>query len=389
MIVRRWLMGTRTSLVIRCKGLSLDWACATRVLISGKREPLRCDLFRAMNCHVVEGPPQAAEGHIVHRCSQCDSSFETAAGLAVHESKAHGKRVAARRYAMDGHCRVCRKFFHTRARLIQHLHYSQTDCWWKTMRWLEPCSEATAQQLDHDARQQGHAWHQHGHHSHLKDRIWRWSREEELTPSLPQRCELDDIDDSEPTADELREWAAIGGGRTPTTRKSSPWTVWNAVTDASQREQDMLQTVKLWRPDEDWIPAPVTENARYVLILFSGHRRVGDLATWMQWEGVVHPVCIDTALDPHFGNLYRTGYWQRMIEAGVVVGLHAGPPCETYTMARWLEVLERSPEGELQRRGPRPLRDAAFPWGLPRRSLQETFQMLNGTLLMFRTLQWL
>ena len=350
------------------------------------------DLFREMNwtfgCTNEAEPPER-----IHQCSQCGATFDTAAGMAVHESRMHGRRIAARRFAVDGHCRICQKFFHTRARVVQHLHYSSSGCWWKLMRWLEPCSEAQAADLDQADRLAGEAWHQHGHHSHVKDRIWRWSSPEELVTVLPERCPWDHVSSDPPTDEELQQWACYGllppgqGGREVTQRKASPWLIHNAIIDASTLEVSMCEQLRHWCPDHSWIPAPLKSNAQYVLILFSGHRREADIAAWMQWDSAVTPICIDTALDPHFGNLYRTGHWRRMIQAGVVVGLHAGPPCETYTMARWLDCPLQDSEGRVKGRGPRPLRDADFPWGLPARTCAETFQVSNGTLLMLRCLR--
>ena len=57
---------------------------------------------------------------------------------------------------------------------------------------------------------------------------------------------------------------------------------------------------------------------------------------------------------------------------------HAGPPCETYSLARWLEI-----EDSIY---PRPLRSCEQPWGLDGRTLRETRQWMMGNILMWRAL---
>ena len=46
-----------------------------------------------------------------HYCPECNKSFDTAASLAVHEQRQHGKRVAVRRYVQDAACRACNRYF--------------------------------------------------------------------------------------------------------------------------------------------------------------------------------------------------------------------------------------------------------------------------------------
>ena len=55
-------------------------------------------------------------------------------------------------------------------------------------------------------------------------------------------------------------------------------------------------------------------------------------------------------------------------------GLHASPPCETYTDARWLPA----PEG---RSKPRPLRDYSFLWGFEALDFSELRQLRVGNVL--------
>ena len=93
------------------------------------------------------------------------------------------------------------------------------------------------------------------------------------------------------------------------------------------------------------------------------------------------PICLDVAIDAEVGNILQDSLWRSLIHARRVAGGHAGPPCETYSLARWLEN-----ENQLY---PRPLRSCEQPWGLDGRTLRETRQWLMGNILMWRALSLL
>lgn len=104
---------------------------------------------------------------------------------------------------------------------------------------------------------------------------------------------------------------------------------------------------------------------------------MGDMASYIAWRSDIIPVPIDVAIDKTYGDVLGTDLWPRLVRARKVIGAHAGPPCETYSLARWLE----SPTGK-----PRPLRTRTHPWGLPFRSLKEVEQTVMGNILFLRGL---
>ncbi len=64
-----------------------------------------------------------------------------------------------------------------------------------------------------------------------------------------------------------------------------------------------------------------------------------------------------------------------------MVAFLAGPPCETWSRARF-QALD--PESNFGKKGPRPLRSATELWGLPSLQLRQLMQILFGnTLLTF------
>ena len=87
---------------------------------------------------------------------------------------------------------------------------------------------------------------------------------------------------------------------------------------------------------------------------------------------------MDLAIDQKFGNILDDVLWRRLIMARKVTGVHAAPPCETYTLARWIEVNDGP--------APRPLRDMQSPWGKDDLTIQEVTQCFVGTLLMMKAL---
>ena len=118
--------------------------------------------------------------------------------------------------------------------------------------------------------------------------------------------------------------------------------------------------------------------------LFSGRRRWGDCHWWLEqlgpilWPGVqIKLLSLDTAVHTELGNLAKGANLQRLLRLarqGVFAGSLTGPPCETWSAARHLQL-----DGH---RGPRPLRLASSPWCVGERSSREMRQCQMGTELM-------
>lgn len=322
------------------------------------------------------------EGRL-YECNECKAKFDKASSLAIHEQRKHNKRVALRRVACDAACRACGRFYHTRPRMIKHLQMAKTGCWIFHLRNYFPMSEEAANELDERDRKAGVAIHQKGLVEHSLDRGWRWCTDSEREHALQLR-NTPPVTEGAPTEQELDAWAALGmlppgqGGREITSRGTTDWVMHNVGQEATNFEHQLLERVTKWNPNPDWIPRGPAEGRRFFLILFSGHRRFEDLASYIWWQSDLIPICVDVAIHPEFGNALDVGLWRSLIHARRVAGGHAGPPCETYSLARWMEV-----EGSIY---PRPLRSCEQPWGLDGRTLRETRQWLMGNLLMWRAL---
>ena len=127
-----------------------------------------------------------------------------------------------------------------------------------------------------------------------------------------------------------------------------------------------------------------------ILHLFSGRRRAGDCVEWAEyfnrslaeWTAFrLTVVSVDTAIHPEYGNLDDGANYDRIVNLagrGIFAADLAGPPCETWSGARHLD---------LGRRGPRPLRSALMTWGIPHRSCRELQQLATGSRLMLNSIR--
>eukprot|EP00435_Cladocopium_sp_Y103_P060638 s572_g22.t1 len=124
----------------------------------------------------------------------------------------------------------------------------------------------------------------------------------------------------------------------------------------------------------------------WILHMFSGRRRRGDCHFWVEcFQGFIPGVrvrilSVDTAVHRERGNLDRGIVFTtllRIIRKKFFASGLTGPPCETFSAARHIEL-----PGE---RHPRPLRSAQHPWLLARRSGREFYQTLIGTRLLLHS----
>ena len=244
--------------------------------------------------------------------------------------------------------------------------------------------DGQVQRLDDQDRHSGTAAHQKGFVAHHKDKMWRQCTPDEQKHGL---CLAEFNGDlwGEPTTKELEKWSQLGllppgrGGRAITRRKDKPLHIHHVGHDASKYEADRIERIKGWTPNFDWVPGMLAEGQKYFLILCSGHRRWKDLATFFWWESSLVPICIDITIDAKWGDLLaQNKLWISLIHARKVAGGHAGPPCETFSFARWLENQDSI--------YPRPLRNDQQPWGMDGRTLRETFQYMTGNFLFWQSM---
>lgn len=146
------------------------------------------------------------------------------------------------------------------------------------------------------------------------------------------------------------------------------------------------------QPDRQMIPRPIGKE-RVFLHAFSGRRRLGDLQHYLEAafsrnaEGVLlHVISMDVVIDQEWGNACKPetrDFWLRGALNGYVHGGLCGPPCETWSQARFADL---GIEGARQ---PRPLRSLEWLWGLPSLALREMSQIAVGNELLLFSLDLL
>jgi len=127
------------------------------------------------------------------------------------------------------------------------------------------------------------------------------------------------------------------------------------------------------------------------LHFFSGQRRPGDFQYWLDQSLAAAPypvwvLSLDVAIDAALCDLSRGAAvcrWLELARAGRVVMVLAGPPCETWSVARW-NGGARVTEG-----GPRAVRSREALWGLPDLVAKERVQVALGNALMRTTILFL
>ena len=115
-------------------------------------------------------------------------------------------------------------------------------------------------------------------------------------------------------------------------------------------------------------------RALVIVHFFSGFRRMGDIHhiidhCTMQTGAHVFTLSVDLCMQRIKGDLatpQAARWWKERILSGQVVAAGGGPPCETFTVARQYDG------------GPRPLRSAAHPLGIPGLSIREWNQRTSS-----------
>ena len=131
------------------------------------------------------------------------------------------------------------------------------------------------------------------------------------------------------------------------------------------------------------VPQMLRSKTRLFLHLFSGHRREGDVQACVEayngaCQGSVKALSVDLVVSAEWGDLSNTAKQQMFLSAildGWVAGIASGPPCETWSKAR--EVQLDSSDW-----GPRPLRSILEPWGFEELTIREPHQLITGNALL-------
>ena len=146
------------------------------------------------------------------------------------------------------------------------------------------------------------------------------------------------------------------------------------------------QRAPLWE-----VPRPMAKE-RFIIHAFSGRRRFGDLQHFIDQaqqdipDVTIFTISVDLMVDPVWGDVSKASvrqFWLNAVRQRQVVGVMAGPPCETWSQARGQALPGDG------RRGPRILREKDCLWGRVALALREVRQLDVGNLLLLFTLELL
>ena len=279
-------------------------------------------------------------------CYGCGCALATVGAWRTNRARVHGARHPARALAFGSMCSGCCMEFHTRPRLLWHLMYSVSSCLGAYVSFFAPCDDATVVAAEHSDRVESRALR----------RAVEYDRVARLPAVRVHGCKLP------PAAHGFDSLKGVLPPRVPA-----------GPDDCGVRR------------------APVTVHryldvtVYYVLHFFSGQRRPGDFQDWLnQALAVTHyPVWViislGVAVDAKLCDLSCSGgvpSWLDLAIAGRVVMVLGGPPCETWSDARW--------NGGSRATGswPRAVRSSLHLWGLHDLDAGERQQVALGNALM-------
>ncbi len=286
--------------------------------------------------------PQAVSEYI---CYDCGRTTRTATAMKIHYTRVHNQLDDAQRHAKTAVCEECQVDFRTRPRLIAHLRHRHTGCLRALCERGNPLATDEAKAL-RDADLEAIA---------LLNRSG-YKADKAIAPARRRP----------------------GGLRRARERK--------AAQAESPLEPPPIPPALLPEPPQFLRTLPSPDWSRFeahlVLHLFSGARRERDFQAVFEELCTTHAfwvMSVDVANSEVMGDLSDSlivGKWHDMVVAGRVIATLSGPPCDTWSAARWW------PLPGARRRPPRPVRRRDLPWGVRNLNARERAQVHSGNVLL-------
>ena len=372
-------------------------------------------------------PPQPRLPREVFGCMCCQMPFRSKGGEGAHMNRSHNIVAEVRKLFDTTSCPACLKEYHTYSKVKAHLHASST-CRTRLQQRGHFCHPAPGPGSLRDAQLarrhngcvpvlQGEGPQPSPPHQvalpPLDQALWDGIAAclVDSGPQSTESCEaalralsttlpiswtlfgstldafLDHITDEEldicgRSRPELAEvWTRLRDPDTwPFLRQADRLPVHSAPPELWELENDCIDRALQTAPEG---PPPISRPiGRYRVILhaYSGRRRPGDVQFYMDKIAEEMPeitlltVSVDIVVDTTWGDIMRPAtrdFWITNTKSGLVVGILAGPPCNTWSVAR-----NRAITGS--RRSPRTVRTADELWGMASLSLRELFDVTFG-----------
>ena len=339
-------------------------------------------------------------------CLSCGAWFRSKAGEGAHMFRVHGKRSKVRTLYNGTSCTICLREYHTPFKLQAHLRYKRSCREALIASGVQYDPLPGKGSVQHNEQEKAHngllpVQTAHGPCSQDQGRL-DWEHEDgDLYLRLGET-----VLDWQETTDRSKSTLERMLRAVPADHPTS-WTTWCStlhsleaeLRDLARRDLHdceeviftMLQALartEAWpglpvrcstepseRPDGDaicaslltkgaepcWTPCiniPKEINRhRVILHAFSGRRRIGDFQFYLddftkKLEGmVIHVLSLDVIISRENGDLMRAEtrtFWISAARNGWVVGFLAGPPCETWSRARFQELDPLNHHGKIR-----------------------------------------
>ena len=381
-----------------------------------------------------------------HACILCQETFSTYSAWAVHANRRHG-RIAPERLLLRGTtCEVCRREYHTSRRLFRHLMYSKqcsallhgqpqmaqavrpgignTHLDKDAPIPLPVCAAELPEERDWSAVEPVElraSYHRDLHQELINDFdlfVAQGALDEEafLDSCFVKVCEtIDSFPSLQNTVDKLHRLfqddeeqllhrlphGALGARLWWQLRltleiprlipKTSPKCKPHQIRGAAYNGLHLCRFKFLRWSFSLTIPR-FRARELVILHLFSGHRRPGDLTSYLQDlpspdGAVVAMVALDIIFDPVRCDLSRRKIqtqWIGYARCGAVLGFVAGPPCESWSSSRAEGGRAGGHSGD---GGPRMIRSWNQPFGLDATTPDEQAHIFLANTLLFFSLE--
>ena len=320
------------------------------------------------------------------QCMTCLKSFSSKTGLPMHAVHMHGYKRKAKFWVAGDECLACNKKFFTRTRALVHVQ-ACVRCFDVLQACFPPMTDDVVAQLDHQDRLDA---------ATLKSQGWLPTKALLPVLRIPGAClpapgSLDALtmfnkwsDQCDAASSAFQNLEGVCLADEPARQSGDDEDkilgfVGNSAGGSQAGVLDIFRHGGLAQ-----LCAQLSLRAKVFLHVFSGFRRQDDLQDQlerMSTDGtVIHCVSLDICLarahaDLMSGETLR--FWRGKMHDGWVAGVGGGPPCETFTAARY------------EAGGPPPLRSYDEPWGLPSLTPKQWKQTATGTQLVFALLELL
>ena len=372
---------------------------------------------------------QAVQTSIAYGCLYCMTAHSTRAGESAHMFKRHGFRASARRLFDGTSCPNCLREYHTRAKVLAHLRHAHV-CRQSLIGRRVQCgvTPGTGSIVDRELHEavDGAVPFLYGQGPHLPPHVRQDFVQYDLEVLEAIYLGLVDMEPGMDPLSTLKQtiqqqplcWTTCCHTlrhflETFTPEDAEPLCVtFEQVTTCinsllkvdhwpflvAQKQPDSLSRLRLdeW---ENWYAELATEPSgnrdlppaiprlpcrfKVVLHAYAGRRRRGDIEWYISSMAEQFPnhiivtASVDIVIDSQFGDISKVAtrdYWLSHIKNGHVIAFIGGPPCNTWSKARNIDL------GDFH--GPRVIRCPDAPWGLPSLRIGELRQVMIGTLLL-------